>query len=169
MKRHFHLIGGLAAVLLLAGCMGYQLGGTRPAGVDTVYIAPVINGTGEPAIETEVSHALRRQIQFDGRLKLRNSPEEADAVIEVNLTKYELRAIAFRKELKTTPDQYRLRITGIATLTDTKSGEVLSTSKTYGETRFTFSSDLTTSKRNALPLAAREIARFMVDDLIEQW
>ncbi len=29
--------------------------------------------------------------------------------------------------------------------------------------------DLTSSKRDALPIAAKEIVRFMLDDLIETW
>ena len=169
MKRSIHLFSGLAATLLLAGCMGYQLGGTRPDGIETVYMAPVVNQTTESAIELQITHALRQRIQFDGRLKLTNIAEEADAIIEVALIDYTLRAIAFRDNLKTTAEQYRLRITGVATLTDTDTGKILSKSKTYGETTFVFESDLTTSKRDALPQAAQELAKFMIDDLIEQF
>ena len=168
MKRSTLIFSGLTA-LLMAGCMGYQLGGTRPEGVETVHVAAVVNATTEPAIELQVTHALRQRIQFDGRLKLRNAPESADAIIEVKLTDYKLTPIAFRDDLQTTPEQYRIRITGIATLKDAETGEILSESKTYGETRFFFESDLTTSKRIALPRAAEEIAKFMVDDLIERW
>lgn len=169
MKRSIHLLNCFLATLFLAGCMGYQLGGSRPEGVETVYMAPVVNTTAEPAIELQVTEALRQQIQFDGRLKLRNSADNADAIIEVELTHYKLTAITFRDNLKTTPEQYRMRITATATLTDTQTGKILSESKTYGETRFAFESDLTTSKRKALPRAAQELAKFMVDDLIERW
>ena len=149
--------------------MGYQLGGTRPDGIETVHVAAVVNKTTEPAIELQATHALRQRIQFDGRMKLVNTAENADAVIEVTLTDYRLSAIAFRDDLRTTAEQYRIRITGTATLTDTKTGETLSESKTYGEATFFFESDLTTSKRSALPRAAQELAKFMVDDLIERW
>ena len=149
--------------------MGYRLGGSTPDGIETVHVAPVINKTSESAIELQITDAVRGRIQFDGRMKLENTAENADAIIEVVLTDYALTAIAFRDELKTTAEQYRLRITGVATLTNTKTGEVLSESKTYGETTFLFESDLTTSKRDALPRAAKELAKFMVDDLIEQW
>lgn len=155
--------------LLLTGCMGYRLGGSQPAGVSTVHLAPVVNKTSEPAIELQVERALRERIQFDGRLQLANAPDQADAIIEVTLSSYRLRAIAFRDDLKTTPDQYQLRISANAALKDTGSGEILSKSETYGETRFFFESDLTTSKRMALPAAAEELAKFMVDDLIERW
>jgi len=169
MKRSIYLLNGLLATLLLSGCMGYRLGGTRPEGIETVFVAPVVNQTTEPAIELQVTHALRQRIQFDGRLKLVNSADEADAVMEVVLTKYRLRAIAFRDNLRTTAEQYRIRITAESTLKDAQTGKAITESKTYGETTFHFESDLTTSKRNALPRATQELAKFIVDDLVEQW
>ena len=72
MKRSIHLFTGITTLLLLTGCMGYQLGGTRPEGIETVYMAPVVNTTTEPAIELQVTKALRQRLQFDGRLKLKN-------------------------------------------------------------------------------------------------
>ena len=169
MKRRIHLLNTLAATLLLSGCAGYNLGGSQPEGIQTVTMAPVVNATTEPAIELQVTHALRQRIQFDGRLDLVNSENSADAIIEVTLTQYDLSPIAYKEDLKTTPDLYRLRITGKAELKNTKTDKVLSTSATYGEAVFKFSGDLTSAKRDALPRAAEEIAKFMVDDLIERW
>ena len=144
----------LAATLLFSGCMGYQLGGSSPEGIETVAMGPVVNSTGEPAIELQVTHAMRQRIQFDGRMKLVNKAETADAVIEVTLTHYNLTPIAYDSNLRTTPNIYRLRITGEAELRNVETGEVLSTSKTYGEATFEFTADLTSSKRDALPRAA---------------
>lgn len=169
MKRRIHLLNLVAATLMLAGCAGYQLGGTRPEGIETVSMAPVINKTTEPAIELQVTHAVRDRLQFDGRLKLLNPGAAADGLIEVTLTKYDLTPIAFSPDQKTVPEIYRLRITGTAKLKNMKTGEIISESATYGEATFPFESDLTSAKRDALPLAAAEIAKFMVDDLIERW
>jgi hypothetical protein len=169
MKKRQHLLNCFAATLLFSGCMGYQLGGSRPEGINSVAMAPIINNTTEPAIELQVTHAMRQRIQFDGRMALVNKAENADAVIEITLTNYRLSPIAYRSDLGTTPRAYRLRITGAAELKDSKTGKILSTSSTYGESVFEFEDDLTTSKRDALPKAAEEIAKFMVDDLIERW
>lgn len=170
MSKRIHLINGLAAILLLSGCMGYKLDNhAGPAGIKTVALAPVINKTNEPAIELQVTHALRDRIQFDGRVKLVNSPEKADGIIHVTLTKYELTPIAYRDRQRTTPQLYRMRITGKAELKDTKTGKVLTSSTTYGEAPVPFQSDLTSAKRDALPAAASEIAKYMVDDLTDQW
>ncbi|QBG47980.1 hypothetical protein EGM51_11435 [Verrucomicrobia bacterium S94] len=171
MKRQLFLTGTFTSALLLSGCMGYQLGGATHEGIDTVAIASVINNTSEPAIEIQVTHAMRNRLQFDGRVQLVNQAEHADAVLEITLTKYDMKPIAYKTEegKRTTPDLYRLRITGEAELRNTATGEVISKSRTYGESTFTFTSDLTTSKRNALPPAADEIAKFILDDLIEAW
>ncbi len=169
MKTRIHLLNCLAASLLFTGCMGYQLGGSRPEGIESVSMAPVINKTTEPAIELQVTHAIRNRIQFDGRMQLINKAANADAVIEVTLTKYHLQPVSYRSDLQTTPEAYRLRITGTAELKDASTGKTISTSDTYGETVFEFKDDLTSSKRDALPAAAKEIAKFMLDDLIERW
>ena len=168
MKRCIHLINTLLLTLFLAGCMGYHLEGTHPEGVRSVYLEPIINKTDEPAIELQMTHALRQRIQFDGRLKLVDHPAQADARLFVNLTRYKLHATAYNNDNETTPEQYRLRIDAQSTLEDSN-GKTLSSSKTYGEATFFFKSDLTSSKRNALPMATDELARFILDDLIEQW
>ncbi|MBT8046178.1 MAG: hypothetical protein KJN67_03325 [Pontiella sp.] len=169
MKRRIHLLNCLAATLVLTGCMGYRLGGSLPEGITTVAVAPVVNKTSEPAIELQITHALRERIQFDGRLKLVDNVQQADAVIEVALSAYQLNPIAFRTDLRTTPELYRVRISGNAELKKVATGKVIASSTTFGESVFEFKSDLTSSKRDALPAAASEIARLMVDDLIEQW
>lgn len=171
MKRRLLLISCCSTALLLTGCMGYKLGGATHEGIETIAMAPVINHTSEPAIELQVTHAMRDRIQLDGRTKLVNKPENADAVIEIELTDYTMKPIAYKTQegLRTTPDLYRLKIRGVAELRDTATGEVIASSKTYGESTFEFTSDITTSKRMALGPAASEIAKFMLDDLIEAW
>jgi hypothetical protein len=169
MKRTLHLLHGFTVILLLSGCLGYQLGGSRPEDIHSVHIAPVLNRSSESSIELEVTKALRARIQFDGRMQLRNSADAADAIIDVTITKSSVTPIAFRSDIGTTAQLYRLRIDAVATLKDAETGEILSSSETYGEATFPFESDLTSSKRNAHPRAAEDITRFLIDDLIERW
>lgn len=169
MRKRIFIIVNMAVAALLSGCMGYRLGGDRPAGIETVSVAPVINRTDEPAIEMQVTHALRDRIQFDGRLKLVDANDFADGIIEVTLSQYDMTPIAFSDEKASTPRLYRIRITGRAVLRRSDTGSMVSISETYGEATLPFQSDLTSAKRDALPAAAAEIAKFMIDDLIEGW
>jgi len=157
------------AALLLNGCLGYQLGGTAPAGIKSVYLAPVINKTLEPAIETEVNKALRQRIQFDGRLRLENAGN-ADAVMEVVLTDYDIHAISYDKDKSSRAREYRLKITADAVLKKSGTGEVISRiHDVYGEGTFSLTSGLTNAKRNVLPAAVSDLARFLLDGLLESW
>ncbi|MDF7801481.1 LPS assembly lipoprotein LptE [Pontiellaceae bacterium B1224] len=169
MNKRLYLLYILTAALLLSGCMGYHLGGSRPEGIHSVTMGPIINNSGEPAIELQVTAAMRQQIQFDGRMKLVNEPKDADAIIDITLINYALTPIAYATDQQTTPDTYRLRVTAEAELRKLSTGKVISTSTTYGEATFPFQSDLTTSKREAFPTAAIELAEYMLDDLIDQW
>lgn len=169
MKRRIYLATGLAAtLLLLSGCMGYRLGGSRPEGVERITLNPIVNKSGEPAIEQQLDHALRARLQFDGRLKLVDA-ESADAAIDVTLTGYHLTAIAFRGDQRTTAKEYRIRLDASATLTNRKTGETISEAKNYGEAIFAFTSDLTSAKRSAARQVSDDLAKYLVDDLIEQW
>ncbi len=169
MTKRICLYIALLASSLLTGCLGYQLGGGRPAGIETVALAPVLNQTTEPAVELQITHALRERIQFDGRLKLVDMADSPDGLIEVTLTNYDLAPIAYGDQDRTTPAIYRLRITGRAALKRADTGSTVSSSNSYGESTLPYKSDLTTAKRDALPAAAGEFAKYMVDDLIEQW
>ncbi|MCF7848195.1 MAG: hypothetical protein K9M45_05035 [Kiritimatiellales bacterium] len=159
----------LAVVLLFGGCAGYELGGTAPEGIKSVHLAPVINKTTEPAIELEVTKALRQRIQFDGRVTIENS-KLADAVLEVTMTDYELQALSYDKNKTSRAREYRLIITADSQLKNRETGKVISSiNKVYGEATFPFSSDLTGAKRSTLPVAAADLSRFLLDGLLENW
>ena len=169
MKKSIQAFFGAAAFLMLSGCMGYQLGGGRPEGIETVALKAVVNKTGETALEQAVTHALRERIQFDGRLKLVDLADQPDGLIEVNLQSYQLIPIAYHDRRSATPDLYRLTLHADAGLIRTADGKTVSSSKSYGETQVPFQSDLTSAKRDALPSAAAELAKYMLNDLIDQW
>jgi hypothetical protein len=78
---------------LLGGC-GYSARGHLPDDVRTVAVPIFVNRTTKPAVETEVTRALADAFATDGRLRV-VSREAADAVLEGEVTGYELVSIAF--------------------------------------------------------------------------
>lgn len=156
-------------VLLLSGCLGYQIGGTTPDHIKTVALAPIINRTTEPAIEQPLTHAMRSFIQLDGRLTLTDTTQ-ADAILEITLTRHQSQPIAYRSNQRdVAPRFYRQTLTATARLRNTQTGELISESTNHGESLFEFTSDLSTSKRNTYADAADELARLLFSDLIETW
>ena len=83
----------ILGALVLAGC-GYSVRGHLPADVRTVAIPIVANRTTKPAVETEMTRAFADAFATDGRLKV-VSRGTADAILEGEVTGYELVSIAF--------------------------------------------------------------------------
>ena len=155
--------------LLFTGCLGYQLGGPTPDQIKTIALAPIINRTTEPAIEQPLTHAMRSFIQQDGRLAL-TDPTQADAILEITLTRHQSHPIAYRSNQRdVAPRYYRLTLTATAQLRNTQTGDIISQTTNHGESLFEFTSDLSTSKRNTHTAAADELARLLFSDLIEIW
>ncbi|HBO87338.1 MAG TPA: hypothetical protein DD620_01120 [Verrucomicrobia bacterium] len=153
----------------LTNCVGYRFNGTTPHQISTVKLAPIINQTDEPAIERQITRAMRSFIQFDGRLQLVDH-DHADARIEITLKAYQNNPIAYRSEdREVIPRFYRQSITATACLINTSTGETLQEATNHGEALFEFESDLSTSKRNTQSEAANELARLLFSDLIETW
>ncbi len=159
----------LILITALSSCVGYHLNGTIPHHISTVQLAPIINQTDEPAIERQITRAMRSFIQFDGRLQLVDHTS-ADARIEITINSYRNNPIAYRSnDRQVAPRFYRQSITATARLINIATGETLKEATNYGESLFEFKSDLSTSKRNTQFEAANELARLIFSDLIETW
>ena len=83
----------LLLVALAAGC-GYSVRGHLPDDVRSVAVPILENRTTKPAVETEMTRALADAFATDGRLRV-VSRDAADAVLEGEVTGYELVSIAF--------------------------------------------------------------------------
>jgi hypothetical protein len=153
---------------IFAGCAGYQVGSTLPEEIQTVFIK-VENKTEEPSIEVEVMKALRAETQMDGRLIL--APEaDADVVLNVSLSRFNLRALAYDKEHGSLAREYRMVLTATSVLSNAETDEVIvESSVLYGESDFSYAADLTSAKRGALPGAARDLARKVVSLVTTAW
>jgi hypothetical protein len=93
MKPALRRLSVVVLAALLGGC-GYSARGHLPDDVRTVAVPIFVNRTTKPAVETEVTRALADAFATDGRLRV-VSREAADAVLEGEVTGYELVSIAF--------------------------------------------------------------------------
>jgi hypothetical protein len=170
MKSLVQLSSLLMVAVLLTGCASYQLGSMLPDDIKTVYVPTFVNKTGEPMIETEATQAVIREIQKDGSLKVVNAPEEADTLLTVTLTDYQLTPLRFDTDLNTTANQYRLTLTAQVVLTRRTTDKVVSENpRIQGEADLTIAGDFTTSKRRGLPSASENLAHSIVESIVETW
>jgi hypothetical protein len=158
----------IALSALSVSCTGYKLGSTLPESIQSVGIT-VKNKSDEPSIEVAVMHALRQEVQLDGRLALL-PVDEADTRLEVELIDYDLDAIAYDRFRGTLAEEYRVILSAKAVFYDAETGEVLrEIPLVTGDTDFPFDADLTSSKRAALDDAADDLARKIVSRTIAAW
>lgn len=161
------------AVLLMlclgSGCAGYRLGSTLPPDIRTVHVPPFENVSGEPLLEIETTRAILQEIQRDGTLVIA-AADEADAILNVTIVKYEVNAVRFDRDRAKTAEEYRQEITAEVTFTKRKTGEVLlSKRQIRGDATFDAVGDMTTSKRTSLPECARDLAHDIVEKVVEYW
>ncbi|HMP89325.1 MAG TPA: LptE family protein [Kiritimatiellia bacterium] len=172
-NRDKHIImNGLlmtAVLMLFSGCAGYRVGSMLPGDIKNVHIPTFVNQTNEPLIENDTTQAVIREIQRDGSLQVVGEAD-ADAILTVVLTGYRLEAVAFRKDVRTAAQQYRVFVTANMVMRRTADQSVVVEAPTV-EGKFVFDvvGDLSSSKQNANPEVARDLARTIVQRLVEYW
>ena len=169
LPRLVSALGLAAAVLLLPGCANYQLGSMLPAGVKSVYVPTFVNRTNEPLLESETTRAVIEQIQLDGSLKLADK-DQADSILEVTLVDFRMDPLRYDTQRRTQATEYRMSITASVVLKRRSDDKVLvEEPRVMGEKDFTFTSDLTSSKRQFLPDAAQDLGHDITEKIVEAW
>ena len=158
------------ALFVLPGCVGYRLGSMLPADINSVFIPTIVNATGEPNVESDITQALIEEFQQDGSLKVLNDEAQADSVLNVKLISYSLQPLDYDSVQETRANEYRLRLIARVSLIRSSTGEVIAERPNVrGDTDFFFSGDLTTTKRQQLPAAAEDLAHDIVEIIVEAW
>jgi outer membrane lipopolysaccharide assembly protein LptE/RlpB len=160
-----------AVCLLLTGCLGYHVGPVKPGVLRDVHLVAVptfANKTLLPRVEALVTDSVIKQLQQDGTYKVADQGN-ADAVLKAEISAIDrtparsvLGNVLATTEFNLTMHvRYRL---------ETRGGTVLMPeAEVAGTTSFFVGTDVTTDERQALPLAAEELATHLVTQLSEGW
>ncbi|MBI2437414.1 MAG: hypothetical protein HYV36_01175 [Lentisphaerae bacterium] len=161
---------GLALVLLasLPGCVGYRLGSTLPPDVKSISVRLFINKSNEPLVEIDATSATVAEFQKDGTLRIL-SADEADLLLETTLDALTLTPLRYSESDKSKPNEYRLTLHASFVLKRAATREVMSEASVIGESTFAFIGNLTSSKRAAIPLASEDLAKRIVEKVVETW
>jgi hypothetical protein len=164
----------LIALLLLSfgGCAGYHIGPIQPyylRDVHTIAIPTFENQTLIPRISELVTDTVIKQFQQDGTYRIVGD-EQADAILKGEIRRVtRAPARSVRGNVLAT-SEFSLVMRVRCSLVDRKSGRVLAyPPEVYGTTSFFVGPDITTNERQALPLAAEEVATRLVSELSEGW
>jgi len=148
----------LATCLLVGGC-AYRVGPTNglQAGTQSIEIHPFANDTQEPRLIDSVVTALRRTIQRDGTFTL-STDGGADVLVTGRIVRFSRIELSVQSTDVVTVRDYRLEMTAKVTALVRSTGRVLLDREVSGHTTIRVGTDLVTSERQTIPLAAENLA-----------
>jgi hypothetical protein len=162
----------ILVILALPGCAGYRVGdvsGRDLQGVRSVYVPTVHNTSLTPELEMTVTNAIIRRFNNDGALTVVQNAS-ADSELDVTVTNvYETAFRSSSSDILVTAE-YQLSIQGTATYVNRKLGrKIFENTAVSGTTYFFTQADIQEGIRQALPLAAQDLANNTVKLVTEGW
>lgn len=168
---------------LLLGCSHYRLGTASDRDFESVFIAPVQSDSLVPQATALLSTQIREAFIRDGRLRVTNTPEEADAVLSVQLRSYRRDGEAALPTDSGLSRVFSLNMTAEATLASPDSGKVWFSKRRLNVDRRAFTDDGTGSTSTSflqpvqqtqsefatLPLIGENLARQLTHTVLETW
>lgn len=169
MKLPVFLVAPLAAACLLVGCAAYHLGPAKPSYLkDTHSLGiPVFrNNTLLPRIESVITDTVTEQFQQDGTFRIVNK-DSADAILMCTVervTRTPARSVTGNVLLTS---EFDLNLIVRYQLYERTTGKILDGGQINGTTSFFVGSDVEQDERQAIPLAAQQMAVRMVSQVSE--
>lgn len=160
----------VAAALFLSGC-GYKLGEIRPTpmrSVRTLAVPNFKNKTYSNRVESLGADTLIKALQRDGTYQIVGT-DEADAIVYVSIDKVERRALRSVQNDVLATSEFGLVVTASYEVQDRLTGAILQQGEARGRTSFFTGSDLQTIERQALSLAAADLANEISIAISEGW
>jgi hypothetical protein len=156
----------------LSGCAGYHIGPVQPyylREVHTISVPTLQNKTMLPRIEVLVTDTIIKQFQQDGTYQIVGD-DKADAILEgsiVQVNRNPARSVG-GNVLATVEFNLNMRVHySLIRRSDKK--PIAGPGDAVGSTSFFVGADVTADERQALPLAAEELAKSLVSQLSEGW
>ncbi len=158
------------ALAVLAGGCGYSLRGNLPSHIKTVAVPVFRNLTTQPNVENFVTRAVVNAFSTNSGLKVVR-PEVADAVLEGEVTGYQVQPIAY--DSTANAQAYRLTVTMNLRFRDVRDNTMLLDQKgvaQYADFRTPGNIATTpTLEEAALTEAAQVIGRAVVSEAVERF
>jgi len=162
----------LVAALALGGCAGYRVGdisGRELQGVRSVYVPVAKNTSLEPDLQMTVTNAIIRRFNDDGTLEV-NQSSNADSELDITITNIEHTPVRSSTSDVLVTSQYQLTIQATVTYVNRRLGKkIFENIPVNGSTAFFTQSDIQEGERQALPLAATDLANNAVKLVTDGW
>ena len=165
--------GIILVFFCLSGC-GYTQQVTLPNNIKTIAIPTFQNKIPpneryayRPGLEIELTNAIRDRFIFDGNFKVVDE-SEADAILKGAIVSYEQEGLRF-DQLESV-EEYRLFLVVNFELVDRKTKQVIIKEPNFsGQTEFFTSHSPAAVRRTAANSVVVDLARSLVDRIVEEW
>ncbi len=162
-----------SGVCVLSGC-GYTQKAQIPSGIQTIAvrtfkneIPPQEQFAYRPGLEIELTNAVIDRFIFDGNLKVVDE-SKADAILEGAVISYEQEGVRFDR--LESIEEYRLFLVIKFKLIDQKTHKVIIEEPNFsGRAEFFISRSPASVRRTAANSATFDLARSLVDRIVEEW
>lgn len=172
MSRFVLAAAALLAVLTASGCAGYRVGdvsGRNLQGVHSVYVPVARNNSLQPDIQVTVTNSIIRRFNTDGTLEV-NQSSNADSELDLTITDVQSTPMRSSTNDILVTAQYQLTIHATATYVNRRLGrKIFENTAVVGTTSFFTQSNIQEGIRQALPLAANDLANNTVKLVTEGW
>ncbi|MBU0549281.1 MAG: hypothetical protein KJ838_03045 [Candidatus Omnitrophica bacterium] len=183
--RFFSLVTGcllFVSIVIISGC-GYSTRSLITKDYRTIYIAPFVNKIDitavtsvasrykiyRPLLEKDITREVIDQFILDGNLRLTRE-EEADLILEGELVDYRRDALRYMGQDNKEVEEYRISLAVNIKLYDTGKGVVLwDVASLVGDTTYFTQGSLAKSEAAAINEATSDLARRVVDRVVEVW
>jgi hypothetical protein len=160
----------LGTLLGLVGCGHYQLGTDVAPRFESLHIAVVASDALLPQAQALFTTQLRDAFIKDGRVRLVNSEDGADAILRVTLDSYSRGVTVSRPDDTGLARRFDLALSARATLTDLRSRRDLFTGREITAKRGAFTdSGQIQAEYQTLPLLAADVADQAVKAALDTW
>ncbi|MBI4395385.1 MAG: LptE family protein [Candidatus Omnitrophica bacterium] len=169
----FSFTAVLACLCFFLGC-GYTQEIKLPSGIKTIAvktfkneIPPEEQFAYRPGLEIELTNALIDRFILDGNLRVVDE-SEADAVLEGAIISYEQEGLRFDRLEDV--EEYRLFLVVKFKLTDQRTKNVIMEQPNFsGRAEFFVNRNPTSNRRIAANSATFDLAKSLVDRIVEEW
>ena len=171
----------LLAVMLCAACSGYHVGPVKPTkfkNVQRICVKNFRNDTLEPRMESLLANAVIKQLHLDGTYEV-TGESSADAILDGTLTRIQRTPTRALRGNILQSTEYLLTLNASYRLTDARGGKLLDARTVTGSTSFFVSAgsvgqdiltaDTAQDERQAIPLAAEDLAARIASLITEGW
>lgn len=169
----FTVLAGFAAlVLIFTGCAHYQLGTAAEGSLEfqSIYVAPIKNTAASPQSAALLSREIRLGFVQDGRVQLAPGPNQADALLEIELTDRDRTFTSVQPADTALARKFDLSLTVLVTLTQQRTGKVLLADREIAVTRQIFvDGGQNPAEDQVMPQLAAALADRVTHSVLDVW